>query len=89
MKKFLVCLILIQAASGGGASAMDVSKFDCRAELREIAVILGSARITPDGVRRYLTLRLRAEAEDDLGDLESSFATVNEIRKMFDLPTIE
>jgi hypothetical protein len=89
MKKFLACLILVQAVSGGGVRAMDESKFDCRTELREIQIMLSNAKLTPDAVKQYLTLHFRGEAEADRGDSECCRTTVSEIYKMFNLPYIE
>jgi hypothetical protein len=82
MKKFLVCLILIQTACGGGVSAMDESKFDCRAELRVIAEALAKAKMREPFALKYDPLAGKAEAELASGDENACFGTVNEIREL-------
>jgi hypothetical protein len=82
MKKILTCLILIQAACGGGASAMDESKFDCRAELGVIQQAAASAKMSKPMIRLYGPLVQRAEAEILRGEQEACFGTVNELRAL-------
>jgi hypothetical protein len=82
MKKFLACLILIQAACGGGVSAMDESKFDCRAELGVIQTAVASAKMLEPLRSLYGPLVQRAEAEILRGEQEACFRTINEIRTL-------